>query len=711
MKRILFIILVASFFSGPANAQLNVWRWQNPVPVGSYLYAVQMVSLQTIYACGENGSFMSTSDGGLTWNTQSNVLKIKATLRAISFINPNYGYCAGDSGRIMKTTDGGATWKLLNAAVNAQINGILALDQNIVIIVLGNGAIIRSTDGGTTWTNLPSEGFSALLSIRELNPNFLSITGVNGALLTSTDQGATWNAVRTGIGNNIFSAVFTDDQTATLIGDNAVLIHTTDGGFDWTSQSLLSLQITANLNVIDGKDPNVLAIVGDHATLLYTKDGGKTWNVSFLPGTLDPIKGLSFFDKLTATAVGRNGLILHTTDGGVTWAFQPKLPYTEILHGIGFPRGDTSLAIAVGENGAIMRTTSGGKDWTTVASNVSGILYGVSFADESHVVAVGAGGTILKSNDSGLTWSRVQSGTSADLYGISFSTPNAGVIAGDGATIMTTTTAGQFWTFRHPTNPTTSYFNSVSAPDSLHAFICGSGGVYRTLDGGINWDLAPGAQYSTGRCISFADSLHGGFCNSDKYVVGYVCSTSDGGNTFDSIYADPNAPGFTSICYSDRQHATVVGNFGAIYHTTNYASKVWFAQASNTPNTLNGVAFGSVKAGNAVGTRGNIMRITSDDKLGVHPVSATAVPGITIGNFPNPFSAETTIQYNLLQAGRTEIEIFSIDGKSVAVFTTDYQGSGDHSVNFDGSHLASGAYLIKITSGGLSASKQVVVQH
>src|SRR4051812_33693256 len=100
MKRIpvvLFFLLSAA----PSFAQLNVWRWQNPLPTGDYLQVVQMLSLDDIYICGENGTFLKSSDGGNTWTVQSNIFKFQTTFYSLSFPNKLYGMCAGDSGRII----------------------------------------------------------------------------------------------------------------------------------------------------------------------------------------------------------------------------------------------------------------------------------------------------------------------------------------------------------------------------------------------------------------------------------------------------------------------------------------------------------------------------------------------------------------------------------------------------------------------------------
>src|SRR5258708_37582669 len=99
------------------------------------------------------------------------------------------------------------------------------------------------------------------------------------------------------LANNLFTSDFTDSLTGTILADNGLIFRTTNGGITWKKRpNTDSAQITATLNSIDGKDPNIFCIAGDFGTLVYTTDGGGTWAQSII-GTIGHIKGISFFDK------------------------------------------------------------------------------------------------------------------------------------------------------------------------------------------------------------------------------------------------------------------------------------------------------------------------------------------------------------------------------------------------------------------------------
>ena len=388
---------------------------------------------------------------------------------------------------------------------------------------------------------------------------------------------------------------------------------------------------------------------------------------------------------------------------------------TDVLRGIAFAKGDTSIGIAVGNYGTILRTTNGGANWVSVVTNGDRTLNGVAFADPVTAYAVGVVGTILKTTDAGVTWSAMNSGTTNMLNSVSFADTSNGVAVGEKGIILQTQTGGVFWGKRSviPAQDN-EFFRSVSFCDRRHAFISAWMGQYATTDGGENWHILPGASDSiespVGQGISFADSLHGGYVWGDKYNNGYVQHTTDGGKTYHLIYPTGSKTHILrGIQYSDTNRVTVVGDGGYIAHSTD-GGKTWTEQESNTLNNLLAVSFGSVQAGTAVGNRGNIVRITTNEKpLPTQSVqSAAESPKIVLDqNYPNPFNSFTTIHYVLPRPGYTLIEFFTIEGNRVRQVQSGYEPSGDHSVRFDASDLASGVYLCRVSNGGLSAEMNV----
>lgn len=78
-------------------------------------------------------------------------------------------------------------------------------------------------------------------------------------------------------------------------------------------------------------------------------------------------------------------------------------------------------------------------------------------------------------------------------------------------------------------------------------------------------------------------------------------------------------------------------------------------------------------------------------------------------NYPNPFNPVTTIHYALPKAGTVMLKVYDITGKEVATLVDGYHDIGRYTVPFDGSGLASGLYIYKITSESFTQIKKMML--
>jgi len=72
-----------------------------------------------------------------------------------------------------------------------------------------------------------------------------------------------------------------------------------------------------------------------------------------------------------------------------------------------------------------------------------------------------------------------------------------------------------------------------------------------------------------------------------------------------------------------------------------------------------------------------------------------------IGNYPNPFNAETKISYELPSEGETALKVYDITGKLVKILANGRQRAGFHDALWDGTDsdrrpVASGIYICRI---------------
>ncbi len=79
-------------------------------------------------------------------------------------------------------------------------------------------------------------------------------------------------------------------------------------------------------------------------------------------------------------------------------------------------------------------------------------------------------------------------------------------------------------------------------------------------------------------------------------------------------------------------------------------------------------------------------------------------------NFPNPFNPSTTIPFTLDKASNINLSVHSINGSMIASLIDDeFYNSGEYSINFDASLLASGVYVYRLMADGEVQNKQMIL--
>ncbi|MBT8378789.1 MAG: T9SS type A sorting domain-containing protein [Ignavibacteria bacterium] len=78
-------------------------------------------------------------------------------------------------------------------------------------------------------------------------------------------------------------------------------------------------------------------------------------------------------------------------------------------------------------------------------------------------------------------------------------------------------------------------------------------------------------------------------------------------------------------------------------------------------------------------------------------------------NFPNPFNPSTTIEYSIKEKSPVLLIVYNALGKRVITLVNKLQPAGNYKINFEASSLPSGIYFFKLSAGGFSETKKMIL--
>ena len=94
-------------------------------------------------------------------------------------------------------------------------------------------------------------------------------------------------------------------------------------------------------------------------------------------------------------------------------------------------------------------------------------------------------------------------------------------------------------------------------------------------------------------------------------------------------------------------------------------------------------------------------------------VVASVYVSSLLGNYPNPFNPETTIQFSIGDVGNVMINVYNVRGQRVRTLVNEQKEPGHHSVVWngrdDGRMVSGGVYFYKMTTGEYQSVRRMVL--
>lgn len=415
---------------------------------------------------------------------------------------------------------------------------VLIIPVSIIALLSVGGGIVSCSKGSSggppqdyTWTQIgPKGGFIPSVVFHPTRAGEVWASGDDGTgLYKSTDYGATWAAVSSaGLNQSSYAIRFDPTNSDIIFAPNHFgrgMLRSLDSGATWTS-SQAGLPIVGNDDqllwdlAINPTNHNIM-VAATNSGLFRSTDNG----VSFSQVTPT---GLTGNNQFTAVAYRADGyLFAGKSDGAFGYSTDNGASFTQAIGPSGISVDSIVIStyrIYLGfKNGAVDRFNTDLSEPLLINDPSTGILntnmlrifVKPGSTNSTDLVLVGTSGNstidpsrygLFKSINSGTTFSQVMNGMAGNYI-----------------------------------------FSMAAAPDDSNIMIAGSGrarGIFRSTDGGANWQMANETIYATASLALAqdpADPDHLLASNSAGAGFSVNYETFDGGanwTTFDDPTAD-----------------------------------------------------------------------------------------------------------------------------------------------------------------------------
>ena len=663
---------------------------------------------------------LKTTNGGTTWtkaldwsyNNERGVWRV-----LINPKNSNVLYAATSEG-VYKSVNAGTAWtQVLNyqMAMDLLINPV---DTSILYVSIGdlsnnvpnaNVGLYKTTNGGTIWTKmaggLPSTwSGKATLQMYKGNPSYLyanianDVTSYVGYYRT-TDAGTTWTLGSTSVPSsnqgwyNQGHIVKSNDPNSILVGTLNVE-KSTNGGTSFTTKSDWSAWNTGATPPGQPEGPSNFV----HADVHYYASNPK-----------DP-------NKIYITADG--GLYRSNDFGETFYSCNGGYVTSQFYASLGNAFNDSVVCVGgLQDNRSVFY--QGTTAWYKTFEG-DGCCSQVNSQNKTIVYTEYTYGSISSSNNGGVSWNGSASGPpgngNASTY--CFNMPyvvcisNPTVLYAGGVNIYKSTNSGSSWQGPYGSfggGKVLSIAASSTGTDTVYAGILPVGSsvaaVYRTVNAGTTWtDVSNGMVPNR-----YPTRIHVNQYNSKEVYVtfggfgtAHVIKSTNAGTSWTNITGNlPDIPA-QSICIDPVYNNLYLGNDLGMYVSTNGGTN-WYEYRTGMPYTLIfDVTIVNVSRKLRIATHGNGIwerRLIANPVAIQNHETETPTEYKLFQNYPNPFNPVTTIKYQIPKSGFVSLKVYDILGKEVGSYVNQVQQAGEYSLNFDGSSLATGMYVYKLTAG------------
>lgn len=357
--------------------------------------------------------------------------------------------------------------------------------------------------------------------------------------------------------------------------------------------------------------------------------------------------------------------VYRSTDNGSSW-MQINAGLTDSsVHALAVHAGQL---LAGTRSGGSFRSTDEGEDWSNVLAGEMFVLEfafnssGDGFAGIAGNPMGGSWGGVFSSSNSGGPWSysslHLISGLCINSKGNIIASGQAGSL-GTPFGIFRSTDNGASWTNVYPLS-NFSLLQPFTANPKGQLFWSGET-LMTSTDDGQHWSAL---QEGPGQACDLVTSSSGHIFAATS---GGVYRSTDDGKSWSALN-----DGLTDTTV----YALAIDSAGHMY-----------------AGTSSGIVFRSIQSATSV----NALRTALPSAFSLEQ------------NYPNPFNPSTSIRYSVPQKADIQLTVFNALGQEVVQLVNGEVEAGSHEVRFDGSGLASGVYLYRLSAGRFVETKKLLL--
>jgi len=264
-----------------------------------HFYAMVQPAGGPLWAVGNDGKVV-LGDGQGRWQVQAS--GTRAHLQSVDAWDARHALAVGNDGTVLSTGDGGQTWLKADAPVSATANKLMrvqVLPDGAAVAVGEFNTVLLGSAYGRQWTRLTPEQDVAWYGLA-VRGSRITVAGEFGRLMQSDDLGRSWRPALSPTEAHLTAVAFADEQRGVAVGLNGTVLLSEDAGRSWQAVGQGGEEHLYDV-IWDGRR---FVACGDRGVLLESVDG-RAWKA--LDAALGEARNFLWFSRVVP---GADGLLL-----------------------------------------------------------------------------------------------------------------------------------------------------------------------------------------------------------------------------------------------------------------------------------------------------------------------------------------------------------------------------------------------------------------